>query len=154
MEPTLIQEKAIPLLLEGKDLLIRARTGSGKTAAFAVPLIQKILVNKRMQERQEIKSLIVAPSKELCKQIHDVIVSLTIKCFREVRVVDLSPQMDLNAQKLLLSEMPDIVVVTPGRLLQHLKAKNLTLKHSLDTLIIDEADLVCTFIIEFANIAK
>ncbi|XP_071650821.1 probable ATP-dependent RNA helicase DDX56 isoform X2 [Temnothorax longispinosus] len=145
MEPTLIQEKAIPLLLEGKDLLIRARTGSGKTAAFAVPLIQKILLKKRTQERQEIKGLIVAPSKELCKQIHDVIMNLTIKCCREVRVIDLSLQMDLNSQKLLLSEMPDIVVVTPGRLLQHLKAKNLMLKHSLDTLIIDEADLLFSF---------
>jgi len=144
MEPTLIQEKAIPLLLEGKDLLIKARTGSGKTAAFAIPLIQKILINKRTQEKQEIKGLIIAPSKELCKQIHDVIVSLTIKCCREVRIIDLSLQTrDLDVQKLLLSEMPDIVVVTPGQLLQHLKAKNMMLKHSVDTLIIDEADLVC-----------
>ncbi|KYN28152.1 putative ATP-dependent RNA helicase DDX56, partial [Trachymyrmex cornetzi] len=145
MEPTLIQDKVIPLLLEGKDLLIKARTGSGKTAAFVVPLIQKILINKRMQEKQEIKGLIIAPSKELCRQIHDVIVSLTTKCCREVRTVDLSLQTDLNAQKLLLRDMPDIVVVTPGRLLQHLKAKNLMLKHSLDTLIIDEADLLFSF---------
>lgn len=142
MEPTLIQEKAIPLLLEGKDVLIRARTGSGKTAAFAVPLIQKILTNKRTQEKQMIKGLIITPSKELCKQIHDVVTSLTVKCYREVRAIDISPQMDLNAQKPLLSEMPDIIVSTPSRLLQHLKAGNLTLKHSLETLIIDEADLV------------
>lgn len=145
MEPTLIQDKVIPLLLEGKDLLIKARTGSGKTAAFVVPLIQKILINKRIQEKQEIKGLIIAPSKELCRQIHDVIVSLTTKCCREVRTIDLSLQTDLNAQKLLLRDMPDIVVVTPGRLLQHLKAKNLMLKHSLDTLIIDEADLLFSF---------
>lgn len=130
------------MLLDGKDVLIRARTGSGKTGAFAVPLIQKILTNKRTQERQEIKGLIVAPSKELCRQIHDVIVNLTVKCCREVRVVDISPQTELNVQKPLLSEMPDIVVATPGRLLQHLKAGNLMLKHSLETLIIDEADLV------------
>ncbi|KAG5318568.1 DDX56 helicase, partial [Acromyrmex heyeri] len=145
MEPTLIQDKVIPLLLEGKDLLIKARTGSGKTAAFVVPLIQKILINKRIEEKQEIKGLIIAPSKELCRQIHDVIVSLTTKCCREVRTIDLSLQTDLNAQKLLLRDMPDIVVVTPGRLLQHLKAKNLMLKHSLDTLIIDEADLLFSF---------
>nr|XP_012215889.1 PREDICTED: probable ATP-dependent RNA helicase DDX56 [Linepithema humile] len=145
MEPTLIQETAIPLLLEGKDVLIRARTGSGKTAAFAVPLIQKILVNKRRQQKQEIKGLIVTPSKELCKQIHDVIVSLTIKCCREVRVIDISAQTDLDAQKPLLNEMPDIVVSTPGRLLLHLKAGNLTLKRSLETLIIDEADLLFSF---------
>ncbi|KAL6440820.1 hypothetical protein ACFW04_003332 [Cataglyphis niger] len=144
-EPTLIQEKAIPLILEGKDVLIRARTGSGKTAAFAVPLIQKILVNKRTQIKQQIKGLIVAPSKELCKQIYDVIMCLTIKCYREIRVIDISPQTDLNAQKPLLNEMPDIIVVTPGRLLQHLKAGNLMLKHSLETLIIDEADLLFSF---------
>jgi len=141
----LIQEKAIPLLLEGKDVLIRARTGSGKTAAFAVPIIQKILTNKRTQEKQEIKAVIIAPSKELCKQIYDVIISLTIKCHREIRIVDISQQIDLNAQKPLLNEMPDIVVSTPGRLLQHLKLGHLILKRSLETLIIDEADLVKLF---------
>ena len=145
LEPTLIQEKAIPLLLEGKDILIRARTGSGKTAAFAIPLIQKILLNKRNQKKQEIKGLIIAPSKELCKQIHDVVASLTIKCSREVRVVDVSPQVDLSAQKPLLAEKPDIVIGTPSRLLQHLKANNLKLKQSLETLIIDEADLIFSF---------
>ncbi|XP_053978032.1 probable ATP-dependent RNA helicase DDX56 [Hylaeus volcanicus] len=145
LEPTLIQEKAIPLLMEGKDILIRARTGSGKTAAFAIPLIQKILSNKRMQMKQETKGLIVAPSKELCKQIHDVVVSLTIKCSREVKVVDISAQVDLIAQKPLLAEKPDIVVGTPGRLLQHLKAGNMKLKRSLETLIIDEADLIFSF---------
>ncbi|KAG7190638.1 hypothetical protein KM043_006720 [Ampulex compressa] len=145
LEPTLIQEKAIPLLLEGKDILIRARTGSGKTAAFAIPLIQKILLNKRTQETQAIKGLIIAPSKELCKQIYDVLISLTIKCYREVRAVDLSPQIDLNAQKPILTEKPDIVVTTPSRLLQHLKAGNLIVKRSLETLIIDEADLIFSF---------
>lgn len=133
------------MLLEGKDILIRARTGSGKTAAFAIPLIQKILSNKRAQTKQEIKGLIVAPSKELCKQLHDVLTSLTIKCSREVKVVDVSSQVDLNAQKPLLTEKPDIVVGTPSRLLMHLKANNMKLKHSLQTLIIDEADLVCNF---------
>lgn len=73
---------------------------------------------------------------------------LTIKCCREIRVIDISPQTDLNAQKPLLNEMPDIIVVTPGRLLQHLKAGNLMLKHSLETLIIDEADLVHIYIID------
>ncbi|XP_033300427.1 probable ATP-dependent RNA helicase DDX56 [Bombus vosnesenskii] len=144
-EPTLIQEKAIPLMMEGKDILIRARTGSGKTAAFTIPLIQKILSNKRMQKKQEIKGLIVAPSKELCKQIHDVIICLTVKCSREVKVIDVSPQLDLSAQKPLLAEKPDIVVGTPSRLLQHLKANNMKLKQSLETLIIDEADLVFSF---------
>ncbi|CAK9824256.1 Probable ATP-dependent RNA helicase DDX56 [Anthophora retusa] len=145
LEPTLIQEKAIPLMLDGKDILIRARTGSGKTAAFAIPLIQKILLNKQRQRKQEIKGLIVAPSKELCKQINDVLVSLTIKCSREIKAVDVSPQVDLSAQKVLLAEKPDIVIGTPSRLLQHMKANNMKLKQSLETLIIDEADLVFSF---------
>ncbi|KAI4495366.1 hypothetical protein M0802_008756 [Mischocyttarus mexicanus] len=145
MEPTLIQEKAIPLLLEGKDVLMRARTGSGKTAAFSIPLIQKILSNKQTQKKQEIKGLILTPSKELCKQIYEVIIDLTIKCSRDIRTINISPQISLEAQKSLLLEMPDIVVSTPSKLLQHLKAGNLSLKQSLETVIIDEADLVFSF---------
>ncbi|XP_014616451.1 PREDICTED: probable ATP-dependent RNA helicase DDX56 [Polistes canadensis] len=145
MEPTAIQEKAIPLLLEGKDVLIRARTGSGKTAAFAIPLIQKILSNKRTQTKQEIKALILTPSKELSKQIYDVLIDLTMKCSKDVRSINISPPISFDAQRTLLLEMPDIVVSTPSRLLQHLKVGNLSLKHSLETLVIDEADLVFSF---------
>lgn len=68
-EPTLIQETAIPLLLEGKDVLMRARTGSGKTAAFTVPVIQKILNLKNISTHQSIRALILSPSKELCGQV-------------------------------------------------------------------------------------
>lgn len=138
----MVQEKAIPILLEGKDLLIKARTGSGKTAAFAIPLIQKILSNKHMQQIQEIKGVILAPTKELCAQICQVIVDLTVKCSREISVLDISPQVASDIQKSLLTMYPDVVVTTPGRLLMHLKANNLSLKKSLATLIIDEADLV------------
>ncbi|KAJ8956757.1 hypothetical protein NQ314_006631 [Rhamnusium bicolor] len=143
--PTLIQEKAIPLLLEGKDVLVRARTGSGKTAAFAIPVIQKILNLKQTATQQEIKALILAPSKELCHQICSVVKDLTIKCSREVRCVDVAPQVDLNVQKPLLVEKPDIIVGTPARILQHIKAGHLSLKKSLELLVIDEADLVFSF---------
>nr|XP_023018825.1 probable ATP-dependent RNA helicase DDX56 [Leptinotarsa decemlineata] len=143
--PTLIQEKAIPLLLEGKDVLVRARTGSGKTAAFAIPVIQKILNLKQTAAHQEIKALILAPSKELCHQICGVIKDLTIKCSREVRYVDIAPQVELSVQKPLLVEKPDIVVATPARALKHVKAGNMTLKTSLELLVIDEADLVFSF---------
>lgn len=138
----MIQEKTIPLLLDGKDVLVRARTGSGKTAAFAIPIIQKILAGKLTQTRQAIKALILAPSKELCKQIHQVLIDLTLKCSREVKCIDISPQVELSAQKVLLAEKPDIVVATPGRLLLHLKANNVNVKQTLEILVIDEADLV------------
>lgn len=144
-EPTLIQERAIPLLLEGKDVLLRARTGSGKTAAFAIPVIQKILNSKHTVTEQQITSLILAPSKELCNQICGVFKDLTIKCSREVRCVDIAPSVDLNVQKPLLVEKPDIVVGTPARALQHIKAGNMFLKNSIDMVVIDEADLVFSF---------
>lgn len=145
LEPTPIQEQTISPFLEGKDVLIRARTGSGKTAAFAIPIIQKILTNKPLQTQQEIKALVLAPSKELCKQIYEVFISLTIKCCREVKIVDVSPQEELNKQKPLLAEKPDIIVGTPGRILQHINANNLEFKKTLETLVIDEADLMFSF---------
>ncbi|KAJ9596300.1 hypothetical protein L9F63_012667 [Diploptera punctata] len=145
VEPTAIQEKAIPILLEGKDVLIRGRTGSGKTGAFSIPVIQRILNSKQSSKEQGTKALILAPSKELCQQIYNNILELTIKCSREVQCVDLSPQIEIAAQRPLLVERPDIVVATPMRALAHLRAKNLNLKNSLEILVIDEADLVFSF---------
>lgn len=143
--PTLIQEKAIPLLLEGKDVLLRARTGSGKTGAFLIPAIQKCLTSKQTALHQDIKCLIMAPSKELCNQISNVLKDLKIKCSREIQSVDVSLQVDLNVQKPLLVEKPDVVIGTPSRILQHIKVGNLFLKESLELLIIDEADLIFSF---------
>ncbi|KPI99345.1 putative ATP-dependent RNA helicase DDX56 [Papilio xuthus] len=143
--PTLIQETAIPLLLEGKDVLIRARTGSGKTAAFAIPVIQKILNLKNTTTHQCIRALILSPSKELCGQIASVIGDLTLKCAREVRCIDISSSGDMQIQKSLLSDKPDIVVATPSRALAHLKTKNMRLKEDLSMLVVDEADLVFSF---------
>lgn len=143
--PTLIQEKAIPLLIEGQDVLVRARTGSGKTAAFVIPVIQKILNLKQIATNQQTKSIILAPTRELCTQIYKVICDLTTKCSREVRCVDVSPQLELSAQKPILVERPDIIVGTPTRILQHIEAGNIKVKTSLEMLIIDEADLVFSF---------
>lgn len=143
--PTLIQEKAIPLQIEGKDVLIRARTGSGKTAAFTIPIIQKILNLKKTAIHQEVKAIILAPSRELCNQICNVVKDLTIKCSREVRCVDVAPNVNLTVQKPMLTEKPDIVVGTPARVLMHLKAGTLELKNSLEVLVIDEADLIFSF---------
>ncbi|KAK9879462.1 hypothetical protein WA026_006533 [Henosepilachna vigintioctopunctata] len=143
--PTLIQSKSIPLQLEGKDVLVRARTGSGKTAAFTIPIIQKVLNLKKTAMHQEVKAVILAPSRELCSQICSVIKDLTIKCSREVRTVDVAPNVALNIQKPLLVEKPDIIVGTPARVLMHLKSGTLDLKDSLEVLVIDEADLIFSF---------
>lgn len=73
------------MLLEGKDVLVKARTGSGKTAAFTIPVVQKILNSKETSIQQEIKAVILASSKELCHQICTVLKDITIKCSSEVR---------------------------------------------------------------------
>ncbi|CAL8114920.1 unnamed protein product [Orchesella dallaii] len=144
-EPTLIQEKAIPLILEGKDVLARARTGSGKTGAFCLPTLQRILNIKASAREQAIRALILAPSKELCHQIYTNFQQLATFCTRDVKVIDISAQNDLNSAKSLLNEKPDVVVSTPTRILAHLTGKSLDLKESLELLIIDEADLVFSF---------
>ncbi|XP_071793822.1 probable ATP-dependent RNA helicase DDX56 [Asterias amurensis] len=143
--PTLIQERAIPLALEGKDLLARARTGSGKTAAYAIPLVQRILTSKQTAREQAVRAVVMVPTRELCSQAYKNILELTSSCSWEVKCADVSVQADLDAQRPLLMEKPDIVVGTPSRLLAHLKAQNLTLKDTLEVLVIDEADLVFSY---------
>ncbi|XP_070780801.1 probable ATP-dependent RNA helicase DDX56 isoform X1 [Enoplosus armatus] len=144
-EPTLIQEKAIPLALEGKDLLARARTGSGKTAAYAVPVIQRILASKQSVREQDVRALILVPTKELGQQVQTMIRQLTAFCSRDVRVADISGKADLSAQRPILMEKPDVVVGTPSRVLSHLNAQNLVLHSSLEMLVVDEADLLFSF---------
>lgn len=145
-EPTPIQEKAIPLALDGKDILARARTGSGKTAAFCIPVIQKILTAKQTSSTEQcVKALVLTPTKELCHQAYKNLMDLTSSCSREVKVLDISPQVPLPTQKPMLMEKPDIIVCTPTRALAHIKAGNLDLRQSLELLIIDEADLLFSF---------
>jgi len=138
-EPTLIQEKAIPLALEGKDILARARTGSGKTGAFLIPLLQKILTSKRAATGvQVIRAIIIAPTKELSAQTLNNVVGLTSSCSREIRAMDVSSSSSVAS----LAETPDILIGTPSRLLAHVAAGNVEVKDSLEYLVIDEADLV------------
>ncbi|KAM9801224.1 putative ATP-dependent RNA helicase DDX56 [Neosynchiropus ocellatus] len=144
-QPTLIQEKAIPLALEGKDLLARARTGSGKTAAYAIPMIQRILDAKQTVREQDVRALVLVPTKELGQQVQTMVRQLTAYCSRDVRVADISAKADLSAQRPVLMEKPDVIVGTPSRVLAHLSAQNLVLHSSLETLVVDEADLLFSF---------
>uniref|UniRef100_A0A452H1X3 Probable ATP-dependent RNA helicase DDX56 n=1 Tax=Gopherus agassizii TaxID=38772 RepID=A0A452H1X3_9SAUR len=146
-KPTLIQEKAIPLALEGKDLLARARTGSGKTAAYAIPLIQHLLQVKMspLVMEQAVRGLVLVPTKELGQQVLQMIQQLTAYCTRDVRVADVSGQVDMSAQRPILMEKPDVVVGTPSRVLAHLQGHSLSLRHSLEVLVLDEADLLFSF---------
>ncbi|KAM9735038.1 putative ATP-dependent RNA helicase DDX56 [Menidia menidia] len=144
-QPTLIQEKAIPLALEGKDILARARTGSGKTAAYAVPVIQRILTSKQTVREQAVRALVLVPTRELGQQVQAMVRQLTSCCSRDVRVADISAQTDVSTQRPVLMERPDVVVGTPARVLAHLRAQNLNLDASLEMLVVDEADLIFSF---------
>ncbi|KAF1792001.1 P-loop containing nucleoside triphosphate hydrolase [Phytophthora cactorum] len=143
---TLVQVHCIPLALQGKDLLVRARTGSGKTAAFALPLLHKILQHKQDTPASEpaVRALVLVPTKELVEQTRRHMMDLMYYCQDTVSLLALGGQ-SMNAQQALLRDAPDVLVATPGRLVAHLEAGNLTLKDSVQTVIIDEADLVLSF---------
>jgi len=136
-EPTLIQEKAIPLALEGKDILARARTGSGKTGAFVIPLLQRLLAAKRTATGTQVtRAVIVTPTKELAAQTLKNVTELAASCAREIKV------MDVASTQMSLPETPDILIGTPSRLLSNVIAKHVDVKESLEYLVIDEADLI------------
>jgi ATP-dependent RNA helicase DDX56/DBP9 len=124
---------------------LRARTGSGKTAAFAIPIIQKILNLKNSTSEQKISAVILAPSKELCHQIKKVIDELTIKCSKIIKCLDLATKCKPASQKNILLQKPDIIISTPARILNHMNDKSIDVKSSLEILVVDEADLMLAF---------
>ncbi len=134
--PTPIQTAAIPLALEGHDLLAAAQTGTGKTAAFALPLLQKLSTSGETMTRRP-RALILTPTRELAAQIHDNIRSYS----KNMRVssctifggVSMGPQINS------LRRGVDIVIATPGRLIDHMQQRTLDLS-AVETLILDEAD--------------
>ncbi|KAJ2234493.1 ATP-dependent DNA/RNA helicase [Coemansia sp. RSA 1286] len=150
VHPTLVQAKAIPLSLAGKDVLARAKTGSGKTAAYCLPVLHKILLAKETlpvnsPERKQTRALILVPTRELAEQVTKYIASLTKYCGKEIAFVNIATNSPLHIQAPLLAEMPDVVVSTPAKILQHINTKCIDLSATLSMLVIDEADLVLSF---------
>ncbi|MEM6742283.1 MAG: DEAD/DEAH box helicase [Pseudomonadota bacterium] len=135
--PTPIQAQAIPTLLEGRDLLGIAQTGTGKTGAFALPLLHRLNASQRKRRNRAPRALILAPTRELAIQIGDEIRAygkrLPIKSFVIFGGVGQRPQTQALDRGL------DILVATPGRLLDLMGQKRLTLE-DVDTVILDEAD--------------
>ncbi|GLB41874.1 putative atp-dependent rna helicase dbp9 [Lyophyllum shimeji] len=147
--PTLVQAKAIPLALESRDILARARTGSGKTAAYCVPVVQKILSAKSSLDlhdpsRQATRALILVPTRELSEQVSAYLRSLLAYCESDVTISNVSAGTTTHLQRALLSDKPDIVIATPSRALALLQSKALSVL-SLDSLVIDEADLILSY---------
>ena len=136
-EPTPIQNKAIPLALSGHDILGLAQTGTGKTLAFGLPLLNHVLNASGKPEPKTAKSLILAPTRELVNQIAESLKQFTIGT--KVRVVTVVGGQSINKQIQLLGRGTDILVATPGRLIDLLDRRAVTLKQA-HYLVLDEAD--------------
>lgn len=136
-EPTPIQNKAIPLAMDGHDILGLAQTGTGKTLAFGLPLINNLLEAPGKPDPKTAKALILAPTRELVNQIADSLKNLTHGT--KVRVVTVVGGQSINKQIALLNRGTDILVATPGRLIDLMERKAINLSTTRH-LVLDEAD--------------
>ncbi len=131
--PTPIQEKAIPLMMAGRDVMGLAQTGTGKTAAFALPILHHLVRGRRGR----VRALVVAPTRELAEQIHDTF--RTLGRATGLRSATVYGGVGMNPQIQALGGRAEIIVACPGRLLDHLQQSNADLS-SVEILVLDEAD--------------
>lgn len=136
-QPYPIQQQAIPVILDGKDVLGIAQTGSGKTASFALPILEQFY-RKKPNTRGQLQVLILVPTRELAVQVAEVFQSLGSKLPEKAKVLAVYGGVSINPQMIALRSV-DILVATPGRLLDLIDHNAVRLSN-LDTLVIDEAD--------------
>ncbi len=134
-EATPIQREAIPLILEGRDILASAQTGTGKTAGFTLPLLQRLQTSR--PSGRYIRALILVPTRELAAQVSDSV--RNYGCHLPIRSMQIYGGVSIRPQISRLREGVDIVVATPGRLLDHVRQKTIDLS-SIEVLVLDEAD--------------
>ncbi len=132
-EMTPIQAQTIPVLLQGKDLIGQSETGSGKTAAFALPILEKLQVEKR-----SLTALVLCPSRELCAQVAREIRKLGRK-LPGVQVLTVAGGESFRRQVSALERGVHVVVATPGRMLDHVRRRTIRV-HTVETVVLDEAD--------------
>ncbi len=136
-EPTPIQRQAIPVLLEGRDLLGLAQTGTGKTAAFCLPLMQQLMGAHEPRKSHSVRALILAPTRELAIQIHESV--RTYSRHLHLRSGVVVGGMSIGPQIKMLAPGLDILIATPGRLLDLLNQRQVRLD-GVSHLVLDEAD--------------
>ena len=137
---TPIQAKAIPIVLAGRDVMGAAQTGTGKTAAFSIPLLQKMLRHENASmspARHPVRALVLAPTRELADQVAANI--LAYAKHTQLRTAVVFGGIDMKPQTLQLKGGVEILVATPGRLLDHIEAKNCVL-NQVEYVVLDEAD--------------
>ncbi|KJG56981.1 RNA helicase [Photobacterium kishitanii] len=142
-QPTPIQAQAIPSVLAGRDLIAGANTGSGKTATFALPLLQQLYQAKSLESKNikgnYVAGLILVPTRELAKQVADSIKSYAVHFNGAIKTVAVFGGVSANTQMLALRGGTDILVATPGRLLDLISSNAIKLD-KVKTLVLDEAD--------------
>lgn len=137
VNPTPIQAQVIPHALAGRDICASAVTGSGKTAAFALPFLERLLFRPR--DISATRVLVVTPTRELASQIHSVIQKLSQ--FTDITCALISGgKKDIRSQEAALRNRPDIVICTPGRIIDHLRNSRSVTLDDLDVLVLDEVD--------------
>src|SRR5471032_2809049 len=140
VHPTPIQAQAIPVLLQGRDVMGAAQTGTGKTAGFALPIIQLLLAHaspSMSPARHPVRALILTPTRELAVQVAE-----NVKAYAQhtpLRSTVVFGGMDMKGQTVILKGGVEIVIATPGRLLDHIEQKNISLSQ-VQMLVMDEAD--------------
>ena len=138
--PTPVQEQAIPYILQGRDVLAGAQTGTGKTAAFTLPLLQRLSTGpapEKVKGRKPIRALVLTPTRELASQVEESV--RVYGKYLSLTSAVIFGGVNINPQFSMLRKGVDILVATPGRLLDHLGQGSLDLS-SVETLILDEAD--------------
>ncbi|KAK8787869.1 hypothetical protein V5799_022358 [Amblyomma americanum] len=134
--PTPIQASTIPMALLGRDIYACAATGTGKTAAFMLPVLERLLF--RPKQDLVTRVLVVVPTRELAVQVYQV--SLQLAQFTNVMITLSAGGLDLKAQEAALRKVPDIIIATPGRLIDHLENTPGFDLRNIEVLILDEAD--------------
>lgn len=135
VEATPVQCSSIPVMLKGKDILAQAPTGTGKTASFGIPIIEKTSSSNRA-----VSSLVLCPTRELVVQTANEILKLT-KYKKGIRVIAIYGGQSIDRQILALKKKPQIIVATPGRLMDHMRRHTVRLDE-LEVLVLDEADVM------------
>ena len=187
VRPTLVQSRCLPLAVSsGRDLLVRAKTGSGelylvlflglkfrlfwhsfpnrrhlacltgKTLAYCLPLLQKILALKHDEDSCDmsaVRAVVLVPTRDLCTQVYRTLQSLMYYCDDVLSSAALTASrgksekshQEFARQQAMLRDRPDVIVATPAGLLTHIRNGDIHLKDSVETLVVDEADLVLSF---------
>lgn len=133
-EATEVQEKSIPLALEGKNILAQSETGTGKTLAYLLPLIEKL-----QKDKKEMQAIILAPTYELCMQIHNTILELKKESGVSITSTQLIGSANIARQIEKLKDKPNILVGSAGRVLELIRKKKITAS-TIKTIVLDEVD--------------